>query len=198
MDVLTTAKTIQLILAPVVMVSACGILLTGMLNHYGSINDRIRKLTGERLELSQLSPAEGHEHLARERIIEIDHQVPMLIGRHRLVHHAILLGNTAVATLVVSMFVIAAAALGHSSTTGTVALLVFLAGTAAVMGSAVFMAIEVRSSHRSVSYEGMRVVGLPCAWSGSPTSHVALPTGHPDGIRSAALTRVTNPDRSGP
>jgi hypothetical protein len=29
MDVQTAAKTIQLILAPVVMVSACGILLTG-------------------------------------------------------------------------------------------------------------------------------------------------------------------------
>ena len=42
MDVQTAAKTIQLILAPVVMVSACGILLTGMLGHFGNINDRIR------------------------------------------------------------------------------------------------------------------------------------------------------------
>ena len=170
MDVQTAAKTIQLILAPALMVSACGILLTGMLGHYGTINDRIRRLTAERLELSQLQPAEGHEALARERLTEIDHQVPMLIGRHRQVHHAILLGNTAVAVLVVSMFIIAAAALGHSSVTGTVALFVFLAGTAAVMGSAVFMALEVRSSHLAVSYEGMRVIGLPCAWTGPPIS----------------------------
>jgi hypothetical protein len=193
MDVQTAAKTIQLILAPVVMVSACGILLTGMLGHFGTINDRIRRLTAERLELSQLQPAEGHEALARERLTEIDHEVPMLIGRHLLVRHAILLANTAVAILVVSMFVIAVAALGHSSATGTVALFVFLAGTAAVMGSAVFMALEVRNSHRAVSYEGMRVVGLPCAWTVSPTGR-SLTAGHPDGLRSMALGRVTNPD----
>jgi Protein of unknown function (DUF2721) len=193
MDVQTAAKTIQLILAPVVMVSACGILLTGMLGHFGTINDRIRRLTAERLELSQLQPAEGHQALARERLTEIDHEVPMLIGRHLLVRHAILLANTAVAILVVSMFVIAAAALGHSSATGTVALFVFLAGTAAVMASAVFMALEVRNSHRAVSYEGMRVVGLPCAWTVSPGGPPRA-AGHLDGLRSMALGRATDPD----
>jgi hypothetical protein len=164
MTVDTAAKTIQLILAPVVMVSACGILLTGMLNHYGNINDRIRRLTAERLQLSQLRPLEGHEALAGERLVEIDHEVPMLITRHQQVHHAILLAFTAVAILVLSMFIIAATALSHSSAVGTVALFVFLGGTAALLGSAAFMALEVRSSHRTVSYEAMRVIELPCAW----------------------------------
>jgi hypothetical protein len=169
MNVQTAAKTIQLILAPVVMVSAAGILLTGMLAHYGAINDRIRKLTAQRLELSQVLPAEDHRTLARERITEIDHQVPMLIDRHRQVHHAILLGNTAVAILVVSMFIIGGAALSDSSAAGTVALFVFLAGTAALMSSAVFMALEVRRSHQSVAYEAMRVIDLPCAWAATST-----------------------------
>ena len=164
MTVDTAAKTIQLILAPVVMVSACGILLTGMLSHYGSINDRTRRLTAERLQLSQLRPVEGHEALAGERLTEIDHEVPMLIARHQQVHHAILLAFTAVAILVLSMFIIAATALSHSSAVGTVALFVFLSGTAALLSSAALMALEVRSSHRSVSYEAMRVIGLPCAW----------------------------------
>ena len=193
MDVQTAAKTIQLILAPVVMVSACGILLTGMLGHFGNINDRIRRLTAERLELSQLQPAEGHEALARERLTEIDHEVPMLIDRHLQVRHAILLANTAVAILVVSMFVIAAAALGHSAATGTVALFVFLAGTAAVMGSAVFMALEVRNSHRAVSYEGMRVIDLPCAWTVTPMVQ-SLAAGHPNGPKSGALGRIADSD----
>ena len=160
----TAAKTIQLILAPVVMVSACGILLAGMLSHYGNINDRIRRLTAERLQLSQLQPVEGHVALARERLVEIDHEVPMLVARHQQVHHAILLAFTAVAILVLSMFIIAATALSHSSAVGTVALFVFLSGTALLLSSAAFMALEVRSSHRSVSYEAMRVIELPCAW----------------------------------
>jgi hypothetical protein len=175
MTVETAAKTIELILAPVVMVSACGILLTGMLNHYGNINDRIRRLTVERLQLSQLRPMEGHEVLAGERLVEIDHEVPMLVARHRQVQHAILLGNMAVAILVFSMFIIAATALSHSSAVGTVALFVFLSGTAALLGSAAFMALEVRSSHRSVSYEAMRVIELPCAWpNGRPVNPLRI------------------------
>ena len=180
MTVQTAARTIQLILAPVVMISACGILLSGMLSHYASINDRIRKLTGERLQLSQLRPVAGHEAFAGERLVEIDHQVPMLIARHRQVHHAILLANTAVAILVLSMFMIAGTALGHSSATGTVALFVFLTGTAALMISAAFLALEVRSSHRSVSYEAMRVIGLPCTWPDIPSAD-PLPVGPVEG-----------------
>jgi hypothetical protein len=160
----TAAKTIQLILAPVVMVTACGILLTGMLAHYGNINDRIRNLTGERLGLTQVRPPPNHTKLAHERIMEIDHQVPMLLSRHRLVHQAILLAYLAVVILVLSMFIIAVAALSESSAIGTTALIVFLLATAALMGSAFVMATEVRSSHVTVSYEAMRVVQLPCAW----------------------------------
>jgi hypothetical protein len=123
-------------------------------------------------------PVEGHEALAGERLTEIDHQVPMLITRHQQVHHAILLAFTAVAILVVSMFTIAATALSHSSVVGTVALFVFLSGTAALLSSAAFMALEVRSSHRSVSYEAMRVIDLPCAWhDGLPASPLPMAMG---------------------
>jgi hypothetical protein len=89
----------------------------------------------------------------------------MLIHRHRLVHHGILLAYTAVVTLVVSMFVIGAAALANSSVLGTVALFVFLGGTALLMVGAGFVAVEVRGSHTSVSYEAMRVVMLPTTWA---------------------------------
>lgn len=176
MDIQTAGKTIQLILAPVVMVTACGLLLNGMLSHYTAINDRIRGLAKERLGLAMLTPEADHVALARERLTEIDHQVPMLIGRHRLVHHAILLANTAVAVLISSMFVIGAAALDDSGTVGTVALFVFLAGTALLMASALCMVMEVRSSQVSVAYEAMRVVDLPVEWttSGPSTSERSI------------------------
>lgn len=168
MNIETAGRTIQLILAPVVMVTACGILLTGMLSHYSSINDRIRALAAERLGLALRTPAGDGEALAGERLTQIDHQVPMLIHRHRQVHHGILLGYTAVVTLVVSMFVIGAAALAHSSVLGTIALFVFLAGTALLMLGTGFVAVEVRGSHASVAYEAMRVVSLPVAWMSTP------------------------------
>jgi hypothetical protein len=168
----TAGRTIQLILAPVVMVTACGLLLNGMLTHYTAINDRIRRLTAERIGLAFLTPAaDDHGALARERLTEIDHQVPMLIDRHRQVHHAILLVYTSVVTLVLSMFIIGAAALADSDALGTVALFVFLAATAAVLAGAGFMALEVRNSHASVAYEAMRVVGLPVTWTDVHSTH---------------------------
>lgn len=169
MNIQTAGRTIQLILAPVVMVTACGLLLNGMLAHYTAINDRIRRLVAERLGLAFVTPADDHAALARERLTEIDHQVPMLIDRHRQVHHAILLVYTAVVTLVLSMFIIGAAALADSDALGTVALFVFLAATAAILVGAGFMAVEVRGSHASVAYEAMRVVGLPVDWTDLPS-----------------------------
>jgi hypothetical protein len=174
MNIETAGKTIQLILAPVVMVTACGILLSGMLAHYSSISDRIRALTAERLGLALLTPADSHQALARERLTEIDHQAPMLIHRHRLVRHGILAAYTSVVTLVVSMFVIGVAALTRSNVLGTVALFVFLAGTAFLMVGAAFVAFEVRMSHASVAYEAMRVVGLDPSWV-SPAGEQAIP-----------------------
>jgi hypothetical protein len=175
-DIQTAGKTIQLILAPVVMVTACGILLTGMLAHYEAINDRIRALTSERLGLALLTPPRDHDSLAQERLIEIDHEVPMLIQRHRLVHHAILLGNSAVVVLVFSMFVIGAAAVANSDALGTIALFIFLSGTATLMVGAVFMAVEVRSSHAAVAYEAMRVLELARGWTGASTTDDAPAT----------------------
>jgi hypothetical protein len=164
MNIQTAGRTIQLILAPVVMVTACGILLNGMLSHYSAINDRLRALARERLGLALVRPDGNHVDLACERLAEIDHQVPTLINRHRQVHHAIVLTNGAVVTLILSMFVIGAAALDHSNPLGTVALFVFLAGTAALMAAAAVMAAEVRRSNASVVYETLRSVGIPMAW----------------------------------
>ena len=168
MNIQTAGKTIQAILAPAVMVTACGLLLNGMLAHYTAINARIRALAAERLRLALATPAAEDEMFARERVAQIDHQVPMLIRRHRLVHHAILLANTAVVTLILSMFVIGAAALADSGPIGTGALCIFLAGTGCLLASAGFMAVEVRSSHASVAYEAACIAALPTTWTQMP------------------------------
>lgn len=46
-----TTRTIQLILAPVVMVTACGILVNGLIGRYTNITNRLRTMAHERLEL---------------------------------------------------------------------------------------------------------------------------------------------------
>jgi hypothetical protein len=73
-----------------------------------------------------------------------------------------------VTILIVSMFVIGIAALAHSDDLGTVALFVFLGGTAMLLGSGGFMAADITTSQQSVAYEARRVVGLPPSWPDRP------------------------------
>lgn len=163
----TIARTIQLILAPVVMVSACAILTGGIHTHYAAVNERLRALSRERLEL--LRGADGmhnvtgpvHDALHIERLSEVDWQLPRLLRRHELIHHGLLAIYGAIATFVLSMFVIAfVAAIPSSQALAGTALLIFLAGTALLLVGAVLVCYEIRLSDDAVQHEVKRVVAL--------------------------------------
>jgi hypothetical protein len=110
MSAATIAQTIQLILAPVVMVTACAILVGGIVSHYAAINDRLRTLTRERLDLLRgpngaLSSAfTSGDAFRTERLQEIDRQVPHLARRLDLIHHALLAVYGAILIFVLSNF----------------------------------------------------------------------------------------------
>jgi Protein of unknown function (DUF2721) len=96
MSIQTVAGTIQIIIAPVVMIMACAILLGGMQAQFAAINDRLRAMARERLELLR-TPDGGLSNVASlvgayaiERLCEIDAQMPRLLRRHQLVHNAVL------------------------------------------------------------------------------------------------------------
>ena len=101
-------------MAPVVLITTAAILSGGPLTIYGSVNDRMRAMDHERLEI--LTGAEGTLLSAvevppsgRERLTQIDTQLPKLLRRHRLLHNAILLIYAGVAVLVLSVITIAIA-----------------------------------------------------------------------------------------
>ena len=105
---------VQAMVAPVVLITTAAILSGGLLTIYGSVNDRMRAMDHERLEI--LTGAEGMLLSAaevppsgRERLTQIDTQLPKLLRRHHLLHDAILLIYTGVAVLVLSVIAIAIA-----------------------------------------------------------------------------------------
>ena len=66
-------KIIQLILAPAVMVTTCAILLGGMQGHYAAVNDRLRAMARERLDLLLgLGQSSNPEAFVSERLEQID------------------------------------------------------------------------------------------------------------------------------
>src|SRR5258708_13108010 len=94
------------------MITSCAILVSGMLAHYAELNDRLRALARERLDLlhgpgGSLGLASiAHDAFKMERLGEIDAQLPSLLHRHALVHRSSLAICLAILIFVLSMLVI--------------------------------------------------------------------------------------------
>jgi hypothetical protein len=153
----TLAHTLQVIIAPVVMVTACAIFLGGLLSRYAAINDRLRLMARERLDLLRLP---DETPFSRERIEEIDNQIPLLLKHHRQAHDSVLVVYVATAIFLLDMFVIALGTVMYTDWVGAAILVLFLAGMAALFVGAALMVLEVRTSHEAVHYEVMRALKI--------------------------------------
>ena len=155
-------RTIQLILAPVVMFSACSIFVGGVLSHYTSIGDRIRALTRERLDVLRAlrSHSPQDDGLLTERLVEIDGQVPEMLNRHRLIHHAVLAVYAAIAILVLTMCIIALTAAVSADWVAVLVFGVFVAGVLVMLLAVLLITLEIRTSRRALQYEVRRVARL--------------------------------------
>ncbi|MGD0934743.1 MAG: DUF2721 domain-containing protein [Streptosporangiaceae bacterium] len=156
---------IQAMVAPVVLITAAAILSGALLAMYGSVNDRMRAMDGERLETltgagGTLLSAADVPASGRERLTQIDAQLPMLLRRHRLIHNAVLLLFAAVAVLVLSVIVIAVAVTNRSGAAGTVALVLVLAGTVTLLGGLLLAARSIMISAKAIDYEVQRTLSL--------------------------------------
>ena len=165
LDAVTHA--IQLIVAPVVMVSACAILSAGLLSRYSAVNDRLRLMGRERLEL--LAAAKPGATIAfdlvTERLAEIDTQIPLLLSRHRAIQDSVFALYGAAALFLADMFAIAGAALLNADSLAIIAFVIFLLGVGTLLISLLITVREISMSHQALYYEVRRIAALK-----SPTS----------------------------
>ncbi len=160
MNIETLASTIQVIIAPVVMITACSVLLGSLSGHYAAINDRMRDMTLERLDLLRTGGAAPDDAIRAERLGEIDVELPDLLHRHKHMRDAVVLVYSAILVFIASMLVIAGAEITQASWLAALALIVFLAGTALLLVGVLRTVLEVRVSHETVEYEVQRVLSL--------------------------------------
>jgi Protein of unknown function (DUF2721) len=161
----TAITAIQAMVAPVVLITTAAILSGALLGMYGSVNDRMRAMDRERLETltgvgGTLLSAADVPASGRERLTQIDTQLPILLRRHRLIHNAVLLIFAAVAVLVLSVIVIAVAVTNRSGAAGTVALVLVLAGTVTLLGGLLLAARSIMISAQAIDYEVQRSLSL--------------------------------------
>ena len=158
MNAVDIARTIQLIIAPAVLITACMLFQNGCLVRYASIGQRIRSLSHERFELIRSDKAQGKFNL--ERLQAIDYQLPLLTRRHRLIQKAALFAYSSIAIFISTMFAIALSVALNIGAVATIALILFLVGTGILLISIFFIALEIRISHLALCYEVHQVTSL--------------------------------------
>jgi len=143
----TAAELIQIMLAPGIMISACGLLLLGMNNKYSLVVNRIRLLKEEKRssdhqELSQ-SPRHG----------SIDLQVNKLFYRISLIRNAVFSYSVAVALFIISSVLIGLNKINSPIELNALVIGFFLMGMACVLAGILFAAVEVWKGYKIVKIE---------------------------------------------
>jgi hypothetical protein len=114
-------------------------------------------------ETAMHGESNGAQSLLVERLDEIDGQLPDMVYRHRLVHHALLAVYAAIGILVLTMFIIALTATINADWVGPLVFGVFLIGVLLTLVGVLLVSAEIRTSRRSLSFEVERVRRLPAS-----------------------------------
>jgi hypothetical protein len=143
-------QLIQGMLAPGLMISACGLLLLGMNNKYSLVVNRIRLLNEEKRKVFHQKSIDENDS---NRLSNIELQISHLIGRISLVRNAVFSYSLAVALFIVSSTLIGITINKNSSGFDWLIVAFFYAGMFAVFLGVVFAAIEVWKGYRIVKIE---------------------------------------------
>jgi hypothetical protein len=134
---------IQSMVTPVVMISACGLLLLSISNKLGRIVDRIRDLNAEDRNLSADVDA--------VRRLSIRNQIDLLLRRALFLRNA-----CGLLYLAVALFVLTSLCVGLSNAAHileVLMLVLFVIGLAAVVWAGILAYLEIRLSHHAIAEE---------------------------------------------
>ncbi|OGU57499.1 MAG: hypothetical protein A2V66_12545 [Ignavibacteria bacterium RBG_13_36_8] len=151
--ILNAVQIIQLMLAPAVMISACGLLLLGINNKYSIIVNRIRLLNEEKRKLllkigEKSRPTE--ENVRYESIVK---QLLHLSERIKIVRNCVLSYVSAVTLFVLTSLLIGVSSFLSIERLNYIIVATFLAGMISVLVGALFAGIEIKKGYEIVIYE---------------------------------------------
>lgn len=150
---LNAVNIIQLMLAPAVMINACGLILLGMNNRYSLVVNRIRLLNEEK---RRLLIKVGEKPLSTEdnvRLVSIAKQIEALVYRVKLVRNSVLS-----LVIAVTLFVFTSILLGISSILSLDKLnyfiiITFLLGMISVLLGAFYAGFESIKGYEIIKFE---------------------------------------------
>ena len=150
---LLIASVIQAMLAPGIMISACGLLLLGMNNKYSLVVSRIRALADEKRKLIT-PPKHGNLNMVEEnRLKNINTEIELFAFRVVLVKKAVTSYYIAVAFFIFASLLIGLNFVSDLKITYIIALISFLSGMISVVVGVYFAAKEIKKGLEIVKIE---------------------------------------------
>jgi len=153
LDVSTIVEIIQLMLAPGLMISACGLLLLGMNNKYSLVVNRIRLLNEERRKVLHKMDDKDFNYHENVRFESITKQLQKLEYRVKLVRNAVLSYTIAVALFVLTSLLIGVGYLFEMSRLNSLITILFLFGMVSVLIGVMYAAYETWRGYEIVKFE---------------------------------------------
>ncbi|MCX7987665.1 MAG: DUF2721 domain-containing protein [Bacteroidales bacterium] len=150
---MTVVEIIQSMLAPGIMISACGLLLLGMNNKYSQVINRIRILDDEKRRLLSKKRDQKLSEIEESRLSNIDLQLPKLAYRIKLVRNAVVFYSLAVGFFIVSCLFIGFNILNPMFNISNLAIISFLLGMLSVLTGVGYACREVIKGFQIVMIE---------------------------------------------
>ncbi len=149
----TIVEIIQAMLAPGIMISACGLLILGMNNKYSIIVGRIRQMNEEKRRFMIKAGDTSLLYEDEIRLKSIEHQMRELAARLSFVRNAVMSYAIAVALFVLSSMLIGAGFISNSRTFEVIIIIAFSLGMMLVLSGVIFAAMESKKGYDIVNYE---------------------------------------------
>jgi len=146
-------EMIQSMLAPGLMISACGLLLLGMNNKYSLVVNRIRLLNDEKRKVLSKYASSDETTSDNVRLESITRQLDKLVFRVKLVKNAVLFYTVAVALFIFTSILIGLRILLNADSLSPIIMIVFLFGMFLVLIGAFFAAYETLKGFEIINLE---------------------------------------------
>lgn len=150
---LNALQIIQLMVAPAVMISACGLLLLGINNKYSLVANRIRLLNEEKRRLLNKIGEGQHSTEDNIRLESTVIQINALVFRAKLVRNSVLSYTTAVALFIFTSLLLGVSSFLSISKLNFLIIISFLVGMLFVLAGIVFAGLETKKGYDIISYE---------------------------------------------
>ena len=146
-------QIIQLMLAPGLMISACGLLLLAMNNKYSLVVNRIRLLNEERRRSLIKTGGKDPDYEENVRLESISKQISALLVRVKLVRNAVLSYTIAIAFFVLTSLLIGLQFILSGILLTAMIVALFLLGMVSVVAGIFYAAYETKKGYEIVQLE---------------------------------------------